>query len=138
MYTLTQVERHRALTTKFSKAWGDSGWSPTRWIHWCLAQSTFFCREVEEYFSVFLHPWHGPYKRRLTKLFQGLVLGEAKFVPPPHAPLHVHERPEQGLLGLQAAKASNIDEFFRVKTKNALCQVFCVVCPSEGWRRGVR
>ena len=23
MYTLTQVERHRALTTKFSKAWGD-------------------------------------------------------------------------------------------------------------------
>ena len=25
MYTLTQVERHRALTTKFSKAWGDSG-----------------------------------------------------------------------------------------------------------------
>ena len=30
MYTLTQVERHRALTTKFSKAWGDSGWSPTR------------------------------------------------------------------------------------------------------------
>ena len=30
LYTLTQVERHRALTTKFSKAWGDSGWSPTR------------------------------------------------------------------------------------------------------------
>ena len=28
MYTLTQVERHRALTTKISKAWGDSGWSP--------------------------------------------------------------------------------------------------------------
>ena len=22
LYTLTQVERHRALTTKFSKAWG--------------------------------------------------------------------------------------------------------------------
>ena len=41
LYTLTQVERHRALTTKFSKAWGDSGWSPTRWIHWCLAHSTF-------------------------------------------------------------------------------------------------
>ena len=37
MYSLTQVELHRALTTKFSKAWGDSGWSPTRWIHWCLA-----------------------------------------------------------------------------------------------------
>ena len=30
MYTLTQVERHVALTTYFSKAWGDSGWSPTR------------------------------------------------------------------------------------------------------------
>ena len=43
MYTLTQVERHRACTTKFSKAWGDLGWSPTRWIHWCLAHSTFFC-----------------------------------------------------------------------------------------------
>ena len=39
MYTLTQVERHRALTKKFSK---DSGWFPTRWIHWCLAHSIFF------------------------------------------------------------------------------------------------
>ena len=43
MYTLTQVERHRALTTKISTTWGGSGWSPTRWIHWCLAHSTFFC-----------------------------------------------------------------------------------------------
>ena len=56
MYTLTQVERCRALTTKFAKAWGDSSWSPTRWIHWCLAHSTFFCREMEEHFSVFVHP----------------------------------------------------------------------------------
>ena len=56
MYTLTQVERHRALTTKFSKAWGDSGWSPTRWIHWCLAHSTFFAEKWRNIFPVFLHP----------------------------------------------------------------------------------
>ena len=96
MYTVTQVERHRALTTKFPKAWGDSGWSPTSWIHSCLAHSTFFCREVEEHFSVFLHPngvsaW--ALQEEAQQLFQGLVLGEAKYVPPPHAPLHVHERP---------------------------------------------
>ena len=41
MYTLTQVERHRALTTKLWKALGDSGRSSTRWIHLCLAHSTF-------------------------------------------------------------------------------------------------
>ena len=35
MYTVTQVKCHRALTTKFSKAWGQSRRSPTRWIHWC-------------------------------------------------------------------------------------------------------
>ena len=45
MYTLTQVERQRALTTKFSKAWGHLGWSRTRWIHWCLAHSTFFAEK---------------------------------------------------------------------------------------------
>ena len=56
MYTVTQVDCHGALTTRFLTAWGDSGWSPTRWIHWCLAHSTFFCGEPEEYFSVFLHP----------------------------------------------------------------------------------
>ena len=46
MYTLTQVERQRTVTTKFSKAWGDSGWSSTRWIHWCLAHSTFFAENL--------------------------------------------------------------------------------------------
>ena len=98
MYTRIQVERCRALTTKFSKAWGDSGWSPTRLIHWCLAHSTFFCREMEEHFSVFLHAngvsaW--ALQEKAQKLFQGLVFVEAKYVPPPHAPLHVHvaERP---------------------------------------------
>ena len=45
---------------------------------------------------------------------------------------------EQGLLGLEAAKASNIEEFVRRKTKNALCQVFHLDCPTEGWRRGAR
>ena len=43
---------------------------------------------------------------------------------------------EQGLLGMDAAKAWDIEEFVRRKTKNALCQVFCLVCPSEGWGRG--
>ena len=80
-YSLTQVERHRALTTKFSKAWGDSGWSATWRIHWCLAHSTFFCREVEEHFSVFVHrngvlAW--ALQEEAQKLFQGLVLGETK------------------------------------------------------------
>ena len=45
MYTLTQVERHHALPTKFFKAWGDSGWSSTRLIHWCFAHSTFFAEK---------------------------------------------------------------------------------------------
>ena len=45
---------------------------------------------------------------------------------------------EQELLGLEVAKASDIDEFVLRKTINALCQVFCVVCPSEGRRRGAR
>ena len=94
MYTIIQVERHRALTTKFSKAWGDSGWSPTRWIH-LLGPFHFFGREMDEHFSVFLHPngvsaW--TLQEKAQKLFQGLVLGEAKYGPPPHAPLHVHER----------------------------------------------
>ena len=51
MYTLTQVERHSALTTKFSKAWGDSGWSPTRWIDWCLAHSTFVAEKCRNIFQ---------------------------------------------------------------------------------------
>ena len=102
MYTLTQVERHCALTTKFSKAWGHSGWSPTRWIHWCLAHSTFFAEKWRNFFSVFLHPngisaW--ALQEEAQKLFQGLVLGEAKYVPPPHAPLHVHERPRARAFG---------------------------------------
>ena len=50
MYTLIQVERHRALTTKFSKAWGDSSWSPTTWIHWCLAHSTFVAEKWRNIF----------------------------------------------------------------------------------------
>ena len=52
--------------------------------------------EMEEHFSVFLHPngvsaW--ALQEEAQKLFSGLVLGEAKYVPPPHAPVHVHERP---------------------------------------------
>ena len=96
MYTVTQVERHRALTTKFSKACGAWGWSPSRRIHWCLAHSTFFVvkwRNIFQFSSIPTEYRHGPYKRRLQNFFQGLVLGEAKYVPPQHAPWHVHERP---------------------------------------------
>ena len=42
VYTLTQVERHCVFTTKFLEASGDTGWSPTKCLHWCLAHSTFF------------------------------------------------------------------------------------------------
>ena len=71
IYTLTQVERHRALTTKFSKAWGDSGWSPTGWIHWCLAHSTFFVekwRNIFQWSSIPTEYKHGPHKRTLKKI----------------------------------------------------------------------
>ena len=71
MYTLTQVERHHALTTKFSKAWGDSGWSPTRWIHWCLAHSTFFAekwRNIFQFSSIPTEYRHGPYKRSVSRV----------------------------------------------------------------------
>ena len=114
LYTLTQVERHRALTTKFSKAWGDSGWSPTRWIHWCLAHSTFFAekwRNIFQFSSIPTEYRHGPYKRRLKNCFKGWSL-----VRPSVSLRHMHHcmsmnALEQGLLGLEAAKATDIDDF---------------------------
>ena len=114
MYTLTQVERHRALTTKFSKAWGDSGWSPTRGIHWCLAHSTFFAekwRNIFQFSSIPTEYRHGPYKRRLKNCFKAWSL-----VRPSMSLHHMHHcmsmnALEQGLLGLEAAKASDIDDF---------------------------
>ena len=114
LYTLTQVERHRALTTKFSKAWGDSGWSPTRWIHWCLAHSTFFAekwRNIFQFSSIPTEYRHGPYKRRLKNCFKGWSL-----VRPSVSLRHMHHCMSmnalgQGLLGLEAAKASDIDDF---------------------------
>ena len=114
LYTLTQVERHRALTTKFSKAWGDSGWSPTRWIHWCLAHSTFFAekwRNIFQFSSIPTEYRHGPYKRRLKNCFKGWSL-----VRPSMSLRHMHHcmsmnALEQGLLGLEASKASDIDDF---------------------------
>ena len=114
LYTLTQVERHRALTTKFSKAWGDSSWSPTRWIHWCLAHSTFFAqkwRNIFQFSSIPTEYRHGPYKRRLKNCFKGWSL-----VRPSMSLRHMHHcmsmnALDQGLLGLEAAKASDIDDF---------------------------
>ena len=96
VYTLTQVERHRALATKFSKAWGDSSWSPTRWIHWCLAHSTFFAEKWRNIFSIFRHPhriqaW--ALQEKAQKLLQGLVLGETKFVGATYAPLYEYDGP---------------------------------------------
>ena len=78
MYTLIQVKHHSALTTTFSKAWGDSGWSPTRWIHWCLAHSTFFFaekwRNIFQLSSIPTQYRHGPYRRRLKNCFKGWSL----------------------------------------------------------------
>ena len=79
-----------------------------------LGTSNFFCPQMEEHFSVFLHPngvsaW--ALQEKAQKLFQGLVLGEAKYVPPPHAPLHVHERPGARAFGPEAAQASDMDDF---------------------------
>ena len=115
MYTLTQVERLRALTTKSSKAWGDSGWSPTRRIHWCLAHSTFFAeqrRNIFQFSSIPTEYRPGPYKRRPNNCFKGWSL-----VRPSMSVRHMHHcimsmnALEQGLLGLEASKASDIEEF---------------------------
>ena len=56
MYTLTQVERHRALTTKFSNSLGSLRLVPHQVDPLVLGTFHFFCREMEEHFSVFLHP----------------------------------------------------------------------------------
>ena len=114
MYALTQVERHRALTTKFSKAWGDSGWSPTMWIHWCLAHSAFFaekCRSIFQFSSIPTEYRHGPYTEEAQNCLKGWSL-----VRPSMSLHHMHHcmsmnALEQGLLGLEAAKASDIEEF---------------------------
>ena len=45
---------------------------------------------------------------------------------------------EHRRFGLEAAKASDIDEFVRRKITNPLSQVFCVLCTSERWRRGAQ
>ena len=96
MYTLTQVECHRALSTKIFKSLGRLRLVPHQVDPLVLGTFHFFCREMEDHFSVFLHPngvsaW--ALQEETQKLFQGLVLAEAKYVPVPHAPLHVHERP---------------------------------------------
>ena len=112
IYTLTQVERHRTLTTKFSKAWGDSGWSPIRWIHLCLAHSTTEkWRNIFQFSSIPIEYKHGPYKRRLKNCFKG-----GSLVRPSMSLYHMHHcmtmnALEQGLLGRGAAKASTIEEF---------------------------
>ena len=114
MYTLTQVERHRALTTKFSIAWGDSGLSPTRWIHWCSAHATCFAekwRNIFQFSSIPTEYRHGPYRRRLKNCFKAWSL-----VRPSMSLRHVHHcmsinALEQGLLGPEAAKALGIDNF---------------------------
>ena len=108
MYTLTQVERHCALTTKFSKPWGDSGWSPTRWIPWCLADSTPLSekwRNIFQFSSIRTEYRRGPYKSKVRKCFKGRSL-----VRPSMSLRHMHHcmsmnALEQGLLGPEAAKA---------------------------------
>ena len=114
MHILTQVERPRALSTKFSKAWRDSGWLPARRIHWCLAHSTLFAQNWRNIFQLSSMPTeyrHGPDKRRLQNCFKG-----GSSVTPSMSLRHLHHcmsmhALEQGLLGLNAAKASTIAEF---------------------------
>ena len=92
----------------------DSGWSPTTWIHSCLAHSTFFAekwRNIFQFSSIPTEYRHGPDKRRLKNCPKGWSL-----VRPSMSLRHMHHcmsmnALEQGLLGLDAAKASDIDEF---------------------------
>ena len=110
-YNLTQVERHCALTTKFSKAWGDSGCSPTRWIHWCLAPSNFFAEKWRNFFqfsSIPIEYRHGPYKWRLKNCFKGWSL-----VRPNMSFRHMHHcmsmnALHQGLLGLRQPRPQTL------------------------------
>ena len=85
-----------------------------KWIHWCLAHSTFFAekwRNIFQFSSIPTEYRHGPYKRRLKNCFKGWSL-----VRPSMSLRHMHHcmsmnALEQGLLGLEAAKASDIDDF---------------------------
>ena len=83
-------------------------------IHWCLAHSTFFAekwRNIFQFSSIPTEYRHGPYQRRLKSCFKGWSL-----VRPSVSLRHMHQcmsmnALEQGLLGLEAAKASDIDDF---------------------------
>ena len=74
----------------------------------------FFCREMEEYFSVFLHP-NGVSAWALQEEAQNCSKGWS-LVRPSMSLRHMHHcmsmnALEQGLLGLEVAKASDIDDF---------------------------
>ena len=82
-----------------------------------LVLGTFrlFCREMEEHFSVFLHP-NGVSAWALQEEAQKLFLKGWSLVRPSMSLRHMHHcmsmnALEQGLLGLEAAKASDIDDF---------------------------
>ena len=78
------------------------------------AHSTFFAekwRNIFQFSSIPTEYRHGPYKRRLKNCFKGWSL-----VRPSVSLRHMHHcmsmnALEQGLLGLEAAKASDIDDF---------------------------
>ena len=66
---------------------------------------------IFQFSSIPTEYWHGPYKRRLKNCFKGWSL-----VRPSMSLRHMHHcmsmnALEQGLLGLEAAKASDIDDF---------------------------
>ena len=111
VYTLAQAEHHHALTRKFSKAWGDSRWSPSRWFHCCLAHSALFAekwRKSSQFSSISTEYKHEPYKRRLKNCFKGWSL-----VRPSLSLGHMHycmsmNTLEQGLLGLEAEKVRTL------------------------------
>ena len=113
VHTLTQVERHRALTQSFRKL-GESqvgpqpGGSIGAWhIPLFFAEKW---RNIFQFSSIPTEYRHGPYKRRLTNCFKGWPL-----VRPNMSLRHMHHcmsmnALEHGILGLEAAKASDIED----------------------------
>ena len=111
MYTLTQVERHRALTTKFSKAQvGPHQVDPLvlGTIHFFVAENW---RNIFQTSSIATEYRRGPYKRRLKNCFK-----DRSLVGPAMSIRHMQHFMSmnalaQGPFGLEAAKALDIEEF---------------------------
>ena len=91
----------------------------------------FFCGEVEKHFSIFLHRQKIPawaLQEKAEKLLVLVLVRPSLSVRQKHHCMSMTAL-EQGLLGLEAEKASDIDGFVYRKTKNALCHMSCLVRP---------